>query len=353
MLFYRTAVMKPFVIPANVPNLNKLDKYLNMNPTDKMLLKAYISYTLAHPKIASTSFPILVLTGGQGSGKTSTTENIILPLIDPNIVGVQAFPKGLNDLMIPAQNAHVLAFDNIRYIKPNMADGMCIASTGGTVSQRKLYTTDTQNINYLHCAIILNGIHQFMNQPDLAQRAIQIAMYVLDGQTRQSEKRLIADLEKDMPEIFSGILCLIAGILKYLPEVTPENPERMYDFSHWLAAYERVDGYPEGTYQAVYSANVKEAQLDTLLTNVLADAVYKFAKYGISGSWSGTPSTLLEKLGKYVDEKVLRNREWPNNAISMSKRLTSLQGSLRSQGITIEFSRGKDRMITIIDEEAY
>ncbi|MCH5375928.1 MAG: hypothetical protein JJ992_18310, partial [Planctomycetes bacterium] len=59
--------------------------------------------------------------------------------------------------------------DAQRYVTPTMSDAMCTASTGGAISTRQLYTNADQHISPLHGALVLNGIHAFIDQPDLTQ----------------------------------------------------------------------------------------------------------------------------------------------------------------------------------------
>ena len=86
-LFYRPPISMPMVRPADRGNLGLLDQYLNLAPVDILLLKAWISYTLAHPKLATTKYPILLLQGEQGAGKSFLC-SIVQALTDPNTVGV-------------------------------------------------------------------------------------------------------------------------------------------------------------------------------------------------------------------------------------------------------------------------
>jgi hypothetical protein len=40
-------------------------------------------------------------------------------------------------------------------------------------------------------------------------------------------------------------------------------------------------------------------------------------------------------------------KEWPQNAIALSKRLLPLQAGLASQGIRLEMQRGRERKVII------
>ena len=59
------------------------------------------------------------------------------------------------------------------------------------------------------------------------------------------------------------------------------------------------------------------------------------------------PAELLDKLNLMVSDGTARSLEWPKNPIALSKRLNSLNASLLTQGVSVEFVRGKQRTITI------
>ena len=173
-LFYRNPVSQPMVMPAGHGDLELLKKYVNLSSLDLTLFVAWLSYTLAHPKVNSSKYVHLVLQGDQGTGKSFVCSSIIISLLDPSRLGVQVFPSNAKDLTIAAQHAHVLCYDNLRGFKSQMADILCMASTGGTISNRALYTDADQHLYNLHAPLVLNGIHSFINQSDLAQRCLSI-----------------------------------------------------------------------------------------------------------------------------------------------------------------------------------
>ena len=345
--FNRTPSMRPFVLPADGGDIGLLDKYLNLHPADIVLLMGWLSYTLAHPKVPATNYVILVLQGDQGSGK-SLLCRIIQWLTDPNVVGVQAFPRQHKDLVVAAQHAHVLFFDNLREIRPLMADTLSIAATGGSVTARRLYTDAEQHVHPLHVALVLNGIHSFIEQSDLAQRCLPMHLRTLDETNRRSEAAFLQAFQADLPRIFRGLLDLIAQIMTHLPSVEVTNPERMIDFVRWLGAMEKVYDAPAGVFQTQYSSALNEGMLDSLQENPLATVVMAFAEDLPDGQWTGTPTELLQALNLRTGGS---SRDWPQNPIALSKRLRSLQSALQRQGIDVQLSRGKERRVTITKME--
>jgi len=346
MLFHRTSMTMPMVMPAAVGNLNLLKKYLNLHPVQTLLYVAWLSYTLAHPKVSTSKYVILVLKGDQGSGKSQLCK-VTKSIIDPSKVTLQVLPNTPKDIGIAAQNVHVLCYDNVREFSQLISDLLCVASTGGAMCQRQLYTDDEQNVLNIHVTMILNGIHSFIGQPDLAQRTLPLDLLALTGSKYKSEAEFMREFQNDLPVILRGLFDLIADIFTHLPNAVVTNHERMIEFVQWLAALELVHGCPVGTYQEEYSAVLNQGQLDSILDNTLAAVVLEFAHGHINGEWSGTPSELFVALNSLVSMETQRTREWPKTVISMSKRLTGIKASLRTQGVFVEHSRGKDRTITI------
>lgn len=343
-LLSRSPSMKALVTPASEGDFEKLTTYLNISAKEAWLLIAWITYTLAHPKIDTSKYVILVVKGDQGSGKTFLCNTIIQMLLDPGI-GVQSFPSSKKDLAIAAQNSHLLMYDNLRKISPAMADTLCMTSTSGSISTRQLYTDAEESILQLHVAIVLNGIHSFVNQPDLAQRSLTLHLLPIDEKKRQSESELSDLFQAELPEIFRGLLDLIAKIFSHLPCAEVTHPERMIDFSRWLAAMELALEVPKGSLQSLYSANLNETIHDSLTDNALASAVLQFAEG--EREWHGTPTKLLKDLNFRYDMEFGRSREWPSNPIALSKRLKSLKAGLLTQGVDVRITRGKERQIAI------
>lgn len=349
-LFVRSPVMKAIAAPAEHGEYKLLQKYLsNLDFFDFLLLIGWLTYTIAHPKVDSTKYVFLVVDGGQGSGK-SVLCNVVGSLIDPSAVGTQLLHSNSKDLAIAAKNSHVLMFDNIRSFTPAMSDILCVASTGGAISSRTLYTNDGQSVMRLHVAMVLNGIHPFISQSDLAQRCLPITLKPLSPSARVSEKQLISNFQNDLPVIQRGLYNLIASIMKHLPDAEVLYPERMLDFSHWLAALEMALDHPKdklGVIQQHYSEALKQGQLSSLQDNLLGATLIDFVESLGNNGWSGSPTKLHKDLTDQVLPTTAKSRDWPQNPIALSKRLHPLQPALLSQNINLSFTRGKSRTITI------
>lgn len=339
---------------ADDGDLELLRPFVNLDNPEWILFKGVVSYYMAHPKVPGAEFPILAFISGQGTGKSFLTF-ITQCLVDNNTIGLQTLPRKIKDIIVAMSHTHLLSLDNLRFLSTQHADLLCVSATSGAFIDRALYTDGDIHVSFVQCPVLLNGIHEFYDQPDLTERMLVLHPQVIDSKNRQSRNRLQGQFEQALPMIFRGFLEYTAKILKVLPDVTPTDPARMYELSHWFAAMERVDGIPEGIYQVQHKDNQKQAQLDSLLEHPLAAAMVEFAE-GMEREWRNEPVKLLDTLNDLVPMSVRKSHEWPSNSIALTKRLKALQAGLSSQGIFVEFGRGKKRWISIMTtaiEEQY
>jgi len=136
-------------------------------------------------------------------------------------------------------------------------------------------------------------------------------------------------------------------VFVHLPTVKATHPQRMIDFVLWLAAMEKVDGAPEGSYQKAYSTALNDGQRECLMDNVLASTILTWAEKMTGDEWRGSPTVFLEKLNSVTEPGIQNSKDWPGNPISLSKRILPLQAALLSQGIDLKLLRGKSRMISV------
>lgn len=349
VLFYQSQTQQPLVTPAAQGDWQALLPFLNMSEQEKFLFLGWLTYLLAYPRGKSVGYPLLIVKGEQGAGKSFLCKAIIRGLVDPNVSGIQLFPKDPKDLIISSQNSRVLIYDNLRKLSKDWSDVLCIAATSGTLSTRKLYTDSEESIMHLHAPVVLNGIHNFVEEPDLASRCLNIQLLPMEAEHREHENLLESRLNTSLPGIFRGLLELAAQALQQIDQVEVTCPERMLGYVHWLAALEQVMDLPMGELQQAYRSNLRQAMLDTIQENLLAYTVLQFAKQYNDEPWRGRPQDLLTTLDAHAPRRIRSNPgQWPQNAIALSKRLSALHKSLSAQGVILQIGdRGKHRQITL------
>jgi hypothetical protein len=133
--FRRTAVL-PLPVPEGGGSVEVLASLINIQSReDFVLVVSWLLGALHHPG----PFPLLAIAGEQGSAKTVLSK-ILRGLIDPNLAPVRALPREGRDLMIAANNGHVLAFDNLSSLPSWLSDALCRIASGGSFALRQLYT---------------------------------------------------------------------------------------------------------------------------------------------------------------------------------------------------------------------
>lgn len=335
-------------LPRPIPNgdFRLLRKYLNLEAVSFLLYIGWTTYTIAGAKIEATKYVFLVLKGAAGTGK-SWASKVTKAVIDPNVVNAQTLPGNARDLAIMLQSTHLTVIDNMRDLTAAMSDILCGASTGSSYSPRKLYSDDETKALYLHGAMLFNGIHPFIGEADFAARCLVLTLIQILGTNRKSESQMLAEFEADLPSILGGLYELIATILKKLPMADVLVPSRMLDFCRWLAAMESALDLEPGVLQLAYDASLRDAQLESLLDNPLALTIIEFSEAMDESEWVGTPTDFYDRLSRIAEFSLQRSRAWPSSAAVLSKRLHGLQAPLLTQGISIDWTRGKDRQIVI------
>src|SRR5262245_9767645 len=121
------------------------------------------------------AYPVLVLNGEQGSGK-STTHKMLCSLIDPRKEWGKGQPRNEHELGISAYNSWITTHDNLSWIPDWMSDVLCRVATGGAIAVRQLWTDSEEVILDFKRPALLNGIPDLATRADLLSRAIVLGL---------------------------------------------------------------------------------------------------------------------------------------------------------------------------------
>jgi hypothetical protein len=347
--FRRAAGMQPLPRPVRGGTVDSLRRFLNVK-TDYDFVLA-VAWLLAALRDCGP-YPVLALSGEQGSAKSSFSK-ILRSLVDPNTAPLRALPREDRELFIAANNGHTLAFDNVSGLPNWISDTLCRLATGGGFAVRQLYT-DQDEVIFDSCRpIILNGIEDCINRPDLADRAVFLSLEAIPESERKSEQHLFAEFNRERPRILGALLDAVSHGLKRLPSVHLDRLPRMADFAKWATACETAI-WESGTFAKAYGGN-REGTVDSVLeADAVATALRSFM--ATRTEWTGTASALLGALSDSVSEVERRSKSWPTAANRLSGRLRRLATFLRQIGIKIDIdrqpSRTRTRVLHITREES-
>ena len=327
--FTRTRNMRPLPAPEKGGGVADLRPFINVADDGFTLAVAWALAALR----SEGPFPVLVLTGEQGSAK-STTERVLASLVDPCEAQLRSPPRAEQDLFVAARNAHVLAFDNMGAIPAWLSDGFCRLSTGSAFATRELYTNEEESFIAAARPAILNGIEEIVVRGDLADRAIFLALDHIPETGRRTEAELRAEFEAARPRIFGALLdALSIGLRR--PDVRLDSRPRMADFAQWAVACE--PGFAEpGAFMRAYAGNRAEAAQAVADASPVATAIRELMERE-GGCWEGSPTELYGELSGIAGERVTKGRGWPGNAAALSRERKRVQSALRP--FRIEWSR--------------
>lgn len=191
--FLRTPSMRPLPDPEAGSVIEELRRFANISEPSFVLTISWLVAALR----PTGPYPILVVNGEQGSGK-SVFSRMLRALIDPSEAPVRSLPKDDRDLIVSASNSHVLAYDNLSRVDGWLSDAFCRLSTGGGFATRTLHTDRDETIFAGQRPIIINGIPELTGRADLADRALTVNLQTISEIDRLPEDELLAAFEGAM-----------------------------------------------------------------------------------------------------------------------------------------------------------
>lgn len=291
-------------------------------------------------------FPLLLISGEQGSGKSLATR-MLKCLVDPAVAPIRAAPRDERDLAIAAANAWIYAGDNFSSIPHWLADAYCRLATGAGFSTRRLHSDDEEQIFSASRPGILNAIVELASRPDLADRAVAIHLPPMPADGRAPEREVLRRFEAARATILGGLLDAASVALRRLPGVVLTASPRMYDFAEWAVAAEPAFGLEGVSFLDSYMTNRRDVAAAAFDADPFATAVRDFVLTAHPLGIERAPSALYAEITAWVPEATRKARAWPANAAAFGGKLKRAAGGLRSRGFIVEFVHSGDRRIRI------
>ncbi|KMP11630.1 hypothetical protein UR09_02900 [Candidatus Nitromaritima sp. SCGC AAA799-A02] len=333
-------------IPGGLPlpglseeaGLFKIRNYINYGNNEQLFLILGFLFGCFMPR---GPYPILVVHGEQGSAK-STLLKVIRKLVAPNIAPVRLPPKDIRDLGVEAANTWLIVFDNLSFIPGWLSDALCLVSTEGAVTARKLYQDDELMILPVQRPVMVNGIEDFVTRDDLRDRCIFLELPTIEKK-RVDEETLFKEWESDYPLILRGILDGVSHGLKGNKGEggdsggqNSEKTSRMADFSRFVGFCFKGLGLPIQEWEKLYRAN-RERQVGARFENsALAQTLLEVLG---PADYVGSCTDLLRQLNNAASDDYKREKSWPKLPHQLSNQLKRLVPAAREMGLKITFSR--------------
>ncbi len=344
--FRRSRGMLALPAPERGGSADQLRGFLNLDENAWRLVISWLVATL-RPR---GPYPILALFAEQGSGK-STIGRLLRELVDPNAAPLRAEPNDGRDLMIAANNAWCLAYDNLSHVQPWLSDALCRLSTGGGFATRELYTDQDEIIFDSQRPLLLTSIEEVASRSDLLDRCLIVWLPAIPEDRRRSEAELVDAFRKVRPQILGALLDAVAIALHRLPLIKPSSLPRMADFAIWATAAETAFGWPSGTFVEAYQGNRESANEVALEASVIARPLLDLLE--AQSEWNGSAGELLKALEEREGEQARKQAGWPKNPRSLSGHLKRLAPNLREAGwVLVQDRSSKKRSWSIRRSDA-
>jgi len=335
--FVRRLAMLPLPEPVTGGRLDEMRSFMNVEDDATWALVASWLVMTLHP---SGPYPILSVTGEQGSAKTSFCK-LLRSTVDPNRADLRAVPKDERDLMIAATNSHLMAYDNLSGITQELSDSLCRIATGAGFATRTLHSNDEETIFSVRRPILTNGIIDATGFPDLLDRTVSIFLRAIPDHKRREEHELWQGFNQAKPRILGALLSAVSHALKHRDLVQLTHRPRMADFARWAVAAEEGIGLPKGAFFEAYESN-RSSSNELALDNPIAVELQTFMALSEDSVWIGTATDLFKALNLMISNRgeIAKDKYgWPKSANALSGKIRRLAPNLRRVGIEVECGR--------------
>lgn len=279
-------------------------------------------YALFFPSLFPTK-PLLVLTGDKGSGKTFALRQVGRLVCGPAF-DVQLSPDNLADFDAAATNLTLIVLDNADSRIPWLEDRLCCCSTGGSITRRKLYTTNEHIISPLIAWIALTSRTPNFRREDVAERCLILSVDRFSEFTPESE--LQQRFERSHDSIFSGLVMNLQGVLVALADTKDtayRGTFRMADFASFIRRIGIGRDAGKESEEAL-SALQHEQQVFTYEEDPLYTLLYELAlKNGIVFTEAST-SEIFASLCDRIPHRSNSASAIPRSTSSLGRKLTAL-----------------------------
>lgn len=333
--FVRTTTMLPLSEPEAGGDINDLKKFINIEERDFPLIIGWLLMAMR----GRGPYPVLLLQGEQGTGKSTTTRNI-RSLVDPVTVPIKTLPKKDHDLTVIAHNNAIVALDNLSGVNKSMSDTLCGIATGTGSGSRKLYTNLEEESTNIIRPIILNGIDDIATRGDLLQRSLILELPTIDEENRAYELDMNSDFESAKPKLFGALLSALSAAIRNEATTVLSYRPRMADFARWVTSAETGLSWKSGHFIECYRQNIDQAVESTLEASPVGVAIREMMES--HSSWDGTATALKGKLESVIGESI-NKKAWPQSPRGLTNALKRIAPALRKVGIQYTKTRGTDK----------
>lgn len=294
---------------------------------------------------------VLMVVGPEGSGKSVTVETVKY-IIDPRRDLITNLPDDKRDFLALIHSNHTLAIDNASYMSNEISDLICQATSGVSLSERKLFSNGEVFCTFGRTPVVINSITPVIGRHDLLSRTGTIE-FCHNGNRRTRTRTEIEELRRERhPKILGAILDALVACLRGWRDVQLEEKIRLADLGQWVTAGEEVLPYPVGSFVKAMAKSQRENTIDNLIDDEFTGSVLDFVKKR-GGEYESTIGNFLASLRRDFPD-VAESKAFPRTAKGLSAALLRNEKAFREVGLSVSRTpRTRDgyRVILKLEEQ--
>jgi hypothetical protein len=300
--------------PASGP-LEALRSCLNLSSrADWLRCLAWLLAAL-HP---DGPFPVLILHGPPGSGKTFAAR-VLRSVIDPSASPLTPIPSSVRDLLTLARHNWILAFDHLSALSPQLTDALCRLSSGLGATLRETSGPPPEPLQqYYKRPVLLTVTERWSCPADLAQRALTVTLPALTDSATRTEDSLLTVFQQAWPDILAVLCSAVGAALGRMSHMDPRS-RRCPDALAWAMAASPAFGCTEAEMRQAF-AFAEPHPMAEAVRNLLEQR----------RQWTGSATELLDLLQPVVGCQTPKG---------LSQQLKTCMLTLADSGIELKFRR--------------
>lgn len=272
------------------------------DPTDRGVQQRAITVAFVMAQIYRPgTVPILMITGGEGAGKTTFARKLV-ELLDPDTVGVATnLPADPTDASAIVSERTCRVLDNQSGLSRATMDLLCGFASGTASERRALYQNEDRHVSKAHVSTIIStiAISNKLNE-DFVSRTLQMELDSIPSGARKPEAEMKRLWNMDKPGVMALMLDMAAGALTKLEDVRllhdagilPPTPRLMDAVLVAEAACQHLGWRPGLCIEAIakLASGLTE---DELYNNPVAVRVRGLIDNNSPAQWEGTIGELI------------------------------------------------------------
>ena len=292
--FSRPNGMQALPVPEYVSDTDSVwnDFRENLSLTEIEDFQMVVSWMVAALGMHRVPFPVLYITGTQGSGKSDLCE-LVKRTIDPNFSDILSRPKSDEEMILAASNMHVFCLDNLSTLPDWASDVLAKLATGSAYRARKLYSNNSERMFKAIKPQIVNGIPNTLGRPDLRDRMMVVNRSMISEESRRRKEEVRQRWLDSWPRLL-GAICTAIHCGLVTPEVVVKKQPRMADYAGFVRRCEAALPWEQGSFMEAFNNNSSSMVVSSMDGNLFISSIQALMR--TTTRWSGSTIELMNAL---------------------------------------------------------